>query len=240
MRRRNEIVWGSILFLYGLTVLAILVLRGGSLGIGTVALTAVAAFCILAFGSLSLLRSGRGSFEPDRGFVVFLFPLVLLVLTAATPAAPAVGGSGTVAPSPGRSDEQAPKIDDFAARVLSQEGPIEFDETSYLHLHDALTGNPELGDGREVRIDGFLSLNGPEGPIIGRYLLWCCGSDAVFLGMALDGELPAVPEGTWIEVSGRLSTTVATEGGSMVQRPVIFVEETRILEEPDFVYVLPF
>ena len=240
MTKRNNIVWGAILVIYGLTVPAILVLGRGSLGVGAVALTAAAALCILAFGLLTLLGPGRGSFEPDRGFVVFLFPLVLLVLTAATPGAPAVGGRGTMPPSTGRSDEQAPKIDDVAARLLDEDGPIVFDSASYFHLHEALTSSPEIGDGREVRIDGFLSLGGAEGPMIGRYLLWCCGSDAVFLGTALDGELPAVPEGTWLEVSGRLSTTVAREGGSMVQRPVVFVEETRILEEPDFVYVLPF
>ncbi|MFP4432521.1 MAG: hypothetical protein ACLFPV_14815 [Spirochaetaceae bacterium] len=240
MIRRNEIVWGSILFVYGLTVLVILVLRRGSLGTGAVGLTAAAALCVLAFGLLTILRPGKSSFAADRGFVVFLFPLVLLVLTAATPGAPAVGSGSAAVPPSGLSDVNAPEIDDFDARLLSQEGPIEFDEKSYFHLHDALTGNPELGDGRQVQIDGFLSLSNPEGPTIGRYLLWCCASDAVFLGMALDGEVPAVPEGTWLEVSGRLSTTVAREGSGMVQRPVILVEETRILEEPDFVYVLPF
>lgn len=249
MKKWNEIAWGSILFLYGLTVLAILVLRHGSLGIGTIALTAVAAFCVLGFGLLPLLLRGRSGFSPDRGFVLFLFPLALLVLTAATPGPPGIsgivlsppGGSrGAAYASPGSPAVKDPDVDAFVARLLDEEDPIVFDETSYFHLHDALTRFPELAAGRGVRIDGFLSLGGPEGPMIGRYLLWCCGSDAVFLGMSLDGELPTVPEGTWLVVTGRLSMSVGRERGNLIRRSVISVEETRIIDEPEFVYILPF
>lgn len=228
MKRRSEVIWGSILLLYGLLVLGSLLSFGAGSGIGAFAATAVSGIVLLLLGVLQLSRRIASSFEPRRGFVIFLIPLVILVLTVASPGA--VDAVATHA----RHDEETER------RLLEGDGPLVFNETNYFRLYDVLTAHPELALGREVRIDGFLSRSGPDGPTIGRYLLWCCGSDAVYLGVPLQGSLPAVSEETWIEVYGTVSQTVISDGGGLVPQPVISVEEARVIDEPTFSYVLPF
>lgn len=260
MRNRRDVMWASILILYGVVVLIALVGGGASRSMVTTTLAAIAAFVLMGTGLLLLATVRRRHndsgakplLDPRRGFVVFIVPLVFLLLTAALPGpgfTPAFGGlpppdlAGQISAGGVTSERPTLPLDGFALRLLEGEGPLVFNEANYFHLHDVLMTHPEMVAGREVRLDGFVARAGQADAsevMVGRYLLWCCGSDAVYLGMPLRGDLTGVADGSWIEVVGTLEVSITSVGGRLTPQPRVVVTATRDVAEPEFTYVLPF
>jgi uncharacterized repeat protein (TIGR03943 family) len=242
MKVGNNIIWGAGLLVFGALALVALATGYQNAEGWTFIVTAISALTLLMLGLLSLMLKSPLGLRFHRGFVVFLIPIGFAVLTAASPSR--IPGAPSPVASPSASSVPRPQggdlpMDEFSARLLENDGPLVFDSNNYFHLHDVLTTHPEAAAGREVQIDGFLSRS-DEGAMIGRYLLWCCGSDASYLGISLEGDLKGIQEGTWLEVSGTLGQAPSSEDGRLVQKPVIYVDESRRIEEPEFVYVLPF
>lgn len=242
MNVKSNIIWGVALLIFGGLVLVALATGYRNAGVWTFIVTSVSALAVLMLGLLSLIHRSPINLQSHRGFVVFLIPIGFATFTAASPnrlpGAPSPFASPSAVSVPRPEDSGLP-MDEFSARLLEDDGPLVFDANNYFHLYDVLSTYPEAAAGREVRIDGFLSRS-DEGPMIGRYLLWCCGSDATYLGIHLDGDLGAVQEGTWLEIAGTLEHAPTSERGRLVQQPVIEVKESRRVDEPEFVYVLPF
>ncbi|MCF1599823.1 TIGR03943 family putative permease subunit, partial [Streptomyces muensis] len=86
--------------------------------------------------------------------------------------------------------------------------------------------------GREVRLTGFLALDGDGTPYLVRMALNCCAADAQPVKVALTGQVPPVLQpDTWLRVTGTYTPRRAEDpvnGG-----PIPFIEVTRAEPVPE-------
>ncbi|SEQ62012.1 TIGR03943 family protein [Lentzea xinjiangensis] len=84
-------------------------------------------------------------------------------------------------------------------------------------------------DGRRVRLTGFL-LRAEGDTFVARLAISCCAADARPLKVRLTGDVPALPDEQWVEVTGQVVPKSASEKNSWV--PSFTVESFTPVAEP--------
>lgn len=84
-------------------------------------------------------------------------------------------------------------------------------------------------DGRRVKLTGFL-LRADGDTYVARLAISCCAADARPLKVRVTGDVPALPDEQWVEVTGQVVPKSASEKNSWV--PTFTVESFTAVAEP--------
>ena len=84
-------------------------------------------------------------------------------------------------------------------------------------------------DGRRVKLTGFL-LRADGDTYVARLAISCCAADARPLKVRVTGDVPALPDEQWVEVTGQVVPKSANEKNSWV--PSFTVESFTAVAEP--------
>ena len=84
-------------------------------------------------------------------------------------------------------------------------------------------------DGRRVKLTGFL-LRADGATYVARLAISCCAADARPLKVRVTGDVPALPDEQWVEVTGQVVPKSANEKNSWV--PSFTVESFTAVAEP--------
>ncbi|MFD5824825.1 TIGR03943 family putative permease subunit [Lentzea sp. NPDC060358] len=84
-------------------------------------------------------------------------------------------------------------------------------------------------DGRRVKLTGFL-LRAEGDSFVARLAISCCAADARPLKVRMTGDVPALPDEQWVEVTGQVVPKSANEKNSWV--PSFTVESFTAVAEP--------
>ena len=84
-------------------------------------------------------------------------------------------------------------------------------------------------DGRRVKLTGFL-LRADGATYVARLAISCCAADARPLKVRVTGDVPALPDEQWVEVTGKVVPKSANEKNSWV--PSFTVESFTAVAEP--------
>ncbi|MFJ8966935.1 TIGR03943 family putative permease subunit [Lentzea sp. NPDC102401] len=84
-------------------------------------------------------------------------------------------------------------------------------------------------DGRRVKLTGFL-LRADGDTYVARLAISCCAADARPLKVRVTGDVPALPDEQWVEVTGQVVPKSASEKNSWV--PSFTVESFTAVAEP--------
>ncbi|MFF6785087.1 TIGR03943 family putative permease subunit [Streptomyces sp. NPDC012510] len=91
--------------------------------------------------------------------------------------------------------------------------------------------------GRELKVTGFLALDGSGAPYLVRMALNCCAADAQPVKIALTGDLPPVLQpDTWIEVTGAYTPKRAEDPLNGTAVPYLHVTTTKPVKAPQDPY----
>ncbi|MFD5518752.1 TIGR03943 family putative permease subunit [Streptomyces sp. NPDC127066] len=133
---------------------------------------------------------GHAHREPRISWLLVL-PLLALILVAP----PALGSYSAMRTG---TALQAP----FGYAELPVGDPVPLGLVDYAGR--AAYGHGRSLDGRQVKITGFVALDGAGAPYLVRMALNCCAADAQPVKIGLSGRIPPVlrPD-TWLEVTGR-------------------------------------
>ncbi|WP_338896934.1 TIGR03943 family protein [Streptomyces sp. TG1A-60] len=162
--------------------------------------------------------------EPRVSWLLVL-PLLALVLVA-----PPAAGSYT-AMRTGTALQQQP----WGYPTLPADGPLRLSVADYAGR--AVFDKGRALAGRELKVAGFLALDGSGTPYLVRMALNCCAADAQPVKIALTGELPAVLQpDTWIEVTGTYTPKRAEDPVNGTAVPYLRVAATKPVKAPQDPY----
>lgn len=94
--------------------------------------------------------------------------------------------------------------------AVPDSGLIRVHDETFAALYDELYDRRDLYYGREIECSGYvLEQEGlaPGAFLIGRDLLWCCETDAYFIGFLAFAEGPPPQPGSTVIVRGRIEAT---------------------------------
>jgi uncharacterized repeat protein (TIGR03943 family) len=167
----------------------------------------------LVLGFVQTLRLAERPKRPDPAsfFVPIAFILaIVLIFVQSNSFSPGPFDAGD--DSLAAAESTIAKRDKAAAKASMGPLPqlLAFDEDRYWALYNRLYDDPAAALGHRVEIRGFLSrAKGfpSETALVGRNLMWCCSADMSTVGLLAQGSaLGGLPDSTWVEATGRLST----------------------------------
>lgn len=162
--------------------------------------------------------------EPRISWLLVL-PLLALVLVA-----PPAAGSYT-AMRTGTALQQQP----WGYPTLPADGPLRLSVADYAGR--AVYDKGRALAGRQLKVTGFLALDGDGAPYLVRMALNCCAADAQPVKVALTGDLPAVLQpDTWIEVTGTYTPKRTEDPVNGTAIPYLDVTSTRPVKAPQDPY----
>ncbi|RZU73495.1 putative repeat protein (TIGR03943 family) [Micromonospora kangleipakensis] len=86
--------------------------------------------------------------------------------------------------------------------------------------------------GRRIKLTGFLA-TGPDGqPMLVRIVLSCCAADGVPIKIGLRGDVPGVPDNTWMRAIGRWIPHTAKDPVNDADVPYFQVEDWQKITAP--------
>ncbi len=203
-------------------------------------------FAALAVREATARTNGAGI--GDRGIVVFFLPLIVLgvSLVAADTALGELRTTRALARVDRDEFRGSGSFDPSSIIEIPEIGPVVLSDDRFYAFYTHLYEEPETFLDREVRFEGFVFREphyADDEFVVARYFMWCCGSDAVMIGLAArlaEQELP--DEDTWIEVVGRLTSVdrYFAEDDETRTIPLVEVEMMRQTVRPQFEYILPY
>lgn len=162
--------------------------------------------------------------EPRVAWLLVL-PLLALVLVA-----PPAAGSYTAMRTGSALQEQP-----WGYPKLPADGPLKLTVADYAGR--AVYDKGRALAGRQIKVAGFLALDGHGAPYLVRMALNCCAADAQPVKIALSGELPPVLQpDSWIEVTGTYSPKRTKDPVNGTAVPYLSVASTRPVKAPQDPY----
>lgn len=208
-------------------------------------------FAAVVFAALAVREATASSNSAgigDRGIVVFFLPLVVLgvSLVAAGASLGELRATRALAAMNRDSFVDSITFDPGSSAEIPDIGPIVLSDDRFYAFYTLLYEEPETFLDREIRFEGFVFREphyADDEFVVARYFMWCCGSDAVMIGLAArlaERELP--DEDTWVEVVGRLTSVdrYFAEDDETRTIPLVELELLRQTVRPRFEYILPY
>ncbi|MDG5801271.1 TIGR03943 family protein [Streptomyces ossamyceticus] len=162
--------------------------------------------------------------EPRVAWLLVL-PLLALVLVA-----PPAAGSYTAMRTGSALQEQP-----WGYPKLPADGPLNLSVADYAGR--AVYDKGRALAGRQIKVAGFLALDGHGAPYLVRMALNCCAADAQPVKIALTGELPPVLQpDSWIEVTGAYTPKRTKDPVNGTAVPYLSVASTRPVKAPQDPY----
>ncbi|MFF7262336.1 TIGR03943 family putative permease subunit [Streptomyces sp. NPDC008159] len=162
--------------------------------------------------------------EPRVAWLLVL-PLLALVLVA-----PPAAGSYTAMRTGSALQEQP-----WGYPKLPADGPLKLSVADYAGR--AVYDEGRALAGRQIKVAGFLALDGHGAPYLVRMALNCCAADAQPVKIALTGELPPVLQpDSWIEVTGTYTPKRTKDPVNGTAVPYLSVASTRPVKAPQDPY----
>jgi uncharacterized repeat protein (TIGR03943 family) len=162
--------------------------------------------------------------EPRVAWLLVL-PLLALVLVA-----PPAAGSYTAMRTGSALQEQP-----WGYSKLPAGGPLKLSVADYAGR--AVYDKGRALAGRQIKVAGFLALDGHGAPYLVRMALNCCAADAQPVKIALTGELPPVLQpDSWIEVTGTYTPKRTKDPVNGTAVPYLSVASTRPVKAPQDPY----
>jgi putative membrane protein len=202
---------------------------------------------VLAAFEVARARRDCGRGDPVSFFYPFAFVLAISALF--------VQGNSL---SPGRV-QSSPDTAAFQSAVLrardeamdrASTAPLRAtivpDDDTYWAFYNRLYDAPDEAAGHRLVVRGFVFRDKgfPEATIlVARNLMWCCSADLAIIGyVARSPTAVAIPDGTWVEVQGRLSAGLFDiEGKGTAKRiPIMEIESIRQVEQEDSPTIFPY
>jgi len=119
-----------------------------------------------------------------------------------------------------------------APRAGSQAAPLPAGDPVPLLLNDfavrAVWDEGRTLEGRSVEVVGFAVPDAEGGWLLTRLSLACCAADALATKVRPVGDVPAVPENTWVSVTGRY----VQGGGTRDAEAIPWIEVERMVQVP--------
>ncbi|MFJ3667653.1 TIGR03943 family putative permease subunit [Streptomyces sp. NPDC090106] len=223
----NRHAQSAVLFLLGATLLHAgftdLYLRYVKAGLRPLLLLAGAVLIASAVATLwyerRAPRTEHRHHEPRVSWLLVL-PLLALVLVAP----PALGSYSAM--RAGTALQQA-----YGYQKLPAQGPLRLGVADYAGR--AVYDHGRELRGREIRVTGFVALDGAGRPYLVRMALNCCAADAQPVKIALTGDIPPVlrPD-AWLEVTGVYSPKRTEDPVNRGPIPYLTVTSSRPVATP--------
>lgn len=195
-------------------------------------------FLILALVQLLYLSRGPRAADPITFFVPIAFAICIVYIYVTSGAFSSIAGSTSV-DSLAVQNAIISKRD--AAAKDASSGPLpatlRFDDDHYWGLYNRLYDDPAGAAGHRVVLQGYFHRESgypPSTGLVERHLMWCCSADMAEIGLLAQGPgMDGFAEGSWIEVSGRLSTIRFDFGGTgkASDIPLILVDSAKAVDK---------
>ncbi|MCH5586381.1 TIGR03943 family protein [Shimazuella sp. AN120528] len=176
-------------------------------------------------------------------YLLVLFPIFLFLFAPPKVLDASVANKKGVHYSKPNSQQEAeispsddPYAEEFAA--LKKLNIIKITDSNYGDVLATIQIHPKELSGKQIQVKGFVYKDDTTGKnqfIAGRYLIVCCVADAEVAGylVNLEHQKP-LPENKWVEVTGKLKTTVGQDG---TVEPIIFQSKIQMITAPKDPYV---